>query len=268
MSNNTHKYNDNWNRFDRDDRLWQGLFVTTAAIIFIFSWIQLNVRYDFILSSPAEFYDLFSRMWPPNVEYISSIVNPMIITIHIAILGTLIALIISGPVAFIGARNTTPNRFTYALGKFIIAGSRSVNTIIWALIFVVIFGAGPTAGVFAIGLRSVGMCSKLLAEEIEEIDFGQTEAIRAAGGSSMDVIIYGIVPQILPTFVGISTYRWDINVRGSTILGFVGAGGIGVEFITAVNAFQWHTVTTILIAILLVVLFSEAVSAWARAKVR
>nr|WP_267903137.1 ABC transporter permease subunit [Natronococcus pandeyae] len=146
-------------------------------------------------------------------------------------------------------------------------GTRSVNVIIWALFFVVIFGTGALSGVLAVAFRSIGFVSKLLAEGIEEIDAGQVEAIRAMGGSPLDVVIYGIVPQIKPAFVGVATYRWDINVREATVIGFVGAGGIGVYLDTSINFFQWSNVLTILIAILGIVIISEVVSAYLRKKV-
>lgn len=131
-----------------------------------------------------------------------------------------------------------------------------------------IFGPGAFAGTVAIAIRSIGFVGKLLGEEIEEIDFDQIEAVRATGASELQSIVYGIVPQILPAFVGVSVYRWDINVRGATILGFVGAGGIGVQLFNSIDAFQWRAVATIIAAILLIVLLSEAVSAYAREKVR
>jgi len=259
---------DNWERHSKRRRILGIISLIVGSGLFAYSWQQMEVNYGFILSSPIEFLSLFGRVWPPNVNYASEIVTPLVETVHIAVLGTIGALIIAVPVALLSARNTTLNRFTYFFGKLLIASSRSINTIIWALIFVVIFGPGMLAGVIAISVRSVGFCAKLLAEEIEEIDFGQVEAATAVGAGSTKTLIYAIVPQIKPAFIGISTFRWDINVRASTILGFVGAGGIGFELQSQVNSFAWHSVLTILIAILLVVILSELVSAWARAKAR
>lgn len=131
-----------------------------------------------------------------------------------------------------------------------------------------IFGPGAFAGTVAIAIRSIGFVGKLLGEVIEEIDFDQIEAVRITGASELQSIVCGIVPQILPAFVGVSVYRWDINVRGATILGFVGAGGIGVQLFNSIDAFQWRSVATIIIAILLIVLLSEGISAYAREKAR
>lgn len=257
-----------WQRHSTRRRIFGAIGLLLGAVIFVVSWMEMDVNYGFIISSPVEFWGLGIRMYPPNVQYVPEIIAPLIETVHIAVLGTIGALIIAAPVALLGARNMTINSFTYYLGKFIISFSRSVNTIIWALIFVVIFGPGMLAGVLAITVRSVGFCAKLLAEEIEEIDFGQVEAATAVGAGTTKKLIYTIVPQIKPAFIGVSTFRWDINVRASTILGFVGAGGIGYQLQQQVNSFAWHSVLTILIAILFIVVFSETVSAWARAKVR
>ncbi|MDZ7745898.1 MAG: phosphonate ABC transporter, permease protein PhnE [Halobacteriales archaeon] len=217
---------------------------------------------------PREIADLLTRMYPPDVAYTGQIVAPLIETIHIAALGTLGAFVIAIPVALLAAENTTPNAATYWLGKVIVTASRSVNTIIWALFFVVLFGSGPLAGAVAIAFRSVGFLGKLLGEEIEEIDFGQVEAVRAAGASQLQILLYGILPQVKPAIVGLGIYRWDINVRDSTVLGFVGAGGIGIQLFRAVNAFAWRSVATILLAILGVVIISELISAYTRAMVR
>ena len=257
-----------WNRFTSRQRFTQVFWILLATVVTVYSYLQLPVHYQFISSAHVHLFDLLSRMYPPNIAYASELVGPTIETIHIAILGTIGALIISIPVALLAAENTSPNVLTLFLGKLIVVASRSVPTIIWALIFVVVLGAGALAGVVAIVIRSIGFCGKLLGEEIEEIDEGQVEAITATGANQLDTIIYGIVPQIKPAFVGIATYRWDINIRASTILGFVGAGGIGVQLLLSMNFFRWRSVLMILLIILALVLVSEVVSAWARRKVR
>ncbi|WP_238386766.1 ABC transporter permease subunit [Natrialba swarupiae] len=113
---------------------------------------------------------------------------------------------------------------------------------------------------------TVGFYSKLLAEDIEEIDRAQMEAIRATGADGFQVMVYGVLPQILPRIVGLTIYRWDINIRVSTIVGIVGTGGIGAELMVQLDTFNWRAVATILLAILAIVLFSEGVSAFARKK--
>ena len=257
-----------WERFDRRRRLGRFVLTLVAAVAVIGSWQFMDIGIVRPETIPREVGDLLTRMYPPDVAYTSRIVEPLIETIQIAALGTIGALVLSIPVALLAAENTTPNAVTFWLGKLIVTVSRSVNTIIWALFFVVLFGSGPLAGAVAIAFRSIGFLGKLLGEEIEEIDFGQVEAVRAAGASQAQVLLYGILPQVKPALVGLSIYRWDINIRDSTVLGFVGAGGIGVQLFRAVNAFAWQSVATVLIVILGVVIATESLSAYTRALVR
>ncbi|WP_256290304.1 phosphonate ABC transporter, permease protein PhnE [Halobellus inordinatus] len=257
-----------WERRTPRQRLVRYVLILVTLVAAAISWRLLQINYNYVGSAPVEFMDLVNRMYPPDVGYTTDILGPLIETVHIAILGTGLALLMAIPVALLGAENTTPNRPGFVLGKFIISASRSVNVIIWALVFVIIFGSGALAGTLAIAVRSIGFCSKLLAEAIEEIDTGQVEAITATGANSIEAAIYGIAPQIKPAFIGVATYRWDINVRASTIIGFVGAGGIGVELNTSINFFRWQGVLTILLAILGIVIFSEVTSAYLRRKVR
>jgi len=242
--------------------------VLTAGVVVIASWQFMDIGVVDPNTVPREIADLLTRMYPPDIAYTPQIIGPLIETIHIAALGTVGALVLSIPVALLAAENTTPNAATFWLGKLIVTVSRSVNTIIWALIFVVTFGSGPLAGAVAIAFRSVGFLGKLLGEEIEEIDFGQVEAVRATGASSLQLLLYGVLPQVKPALIGLAIYRWDINIRDSTVLGFVGAGGIGVQLFRSVNAFAWQSTAMILLVILGVVVVTEGLSAYTRGLVR
>jgi phosphonate transport system permease protein len=257
-----------WERFDHRRRLGRFVAALAAAVVVIGSWEFMEIGVTNPDTIPREIADLLTRMYPPDVAYTGEIIGPLIETIHIAALGTIAAIVLSLPVALLAAENTTPNAATFWLGKLIVTVSRSVNTIIWALFFVVVFGSGPLAGVFAIAFRSIGFLGKLLGEEIEEIDFGQVEAVRASGASSAQILLYGVLPQIKPALVGLSIYRWDINIRDSTVLGFVGAGGIGVQLFRAVDAFAWQSVAMVLLVILGVVVVTESLSAYTRGLVR
>jgi len=257
-----------WEHHTRRQRLARFCGLLVTLVVFAWAWHALGVRYDFVVSAPAEVQDLLMRMYPPDTAYSYEIVGPLIETVNIAVLGTGLSVLLSVPIAYLAAENTSPTRLTYLAGKLVVTVTRSISVIIWALVFVVIFGPGPLAGVVAIGVRSIGFIGKLLAEAFEEIDPRQPEAIRATGGNAVDVMVYGIVPQVKPAFVGITTYRWDINVRSSTVLGFVGAGGIGAELFAVLDFFRWDAALTILIAILGIVLLSEGLSAVVREKLR
>ena len=208
----------------------------------------------------------------PNTENLRNLqakshLEPLLETIHIATLGTAITILIAFPIAFLAARNTTFNSLTWFIGRLILVTSRSVNTVVWGLLFVAIFGPRPIAGIWAIAFRSIGFMGKLIAEAIEEIDQGVVEAIEATGASKLQVLVYAILPQVLPVIYGTTVYRWDINIRESTVLGFVGAGGIGILLYSSINQFLWQEVALMLLAVFGVVVISEFVSAAVRQKI-
>ena len=206
-------------------------------------------------------------LFGPDWGFVNQLMKPLIETIHIATLGTFVTVLIAFPVAFLAARNTTFNAMTWLVGRFILVASRSVNTVVWGLLFVAIFGPGPLAGVWAIAFRSIGFMGKLVAEAIEEIDEGTVEAIEATGASRLQVLWIGILPQVLPVIYGTTVYRWDINIRESSVLGFVGAGGIGILLYSSINQFLWQEVTVIMIAVFGVVIASEFLSATVRKRI-
>ncbi|MGH7389054.1 MAG: phosphonate ABC transporter, permease protein PhnE [Candidatus Rokuibacteriota bacterium] len=236
------------------------------ALAALAAWMlaRLGIRWEYVADAPAQMGDLLGRMFPPEWSHTRALVGPLVQTINIATLGTALAIALSLPVAFLAALNTTPNRATYALARVAMVVSRSVDTLIWALIFIIVVGPGSLAGVLAVAVRSIGFVSKLLAEGIEEIDRGQVEAVTATGASRGQVLVYAVVPQVRPVFAGVSIYRWDINVRESTVLGLVGAGGIGFALNEAILGLEWSRVGMILVVILAVVVASEAGSAWLR----
>ena len=206
-------------------------------------------------------------MVPPNWGFLNELWLPLWETINIATLGTLIGLVIAVPVAFLAAQNTTPSvHLIRPVALFVIVASRSINSLIWALLLVAIFGPGVMAGILAIALRSIGFIGKLLYEAIEQIDPTQVEAIEATGASTAQTMSWGVVPQVAPTLAGITVFRWDINIRESTVLGLVGAGGIGVKLESALSSLSWPRVTTLLIVILATVVVSEWVTALVRKK--
>ncbi|MEM7669973.1 MAG: phosphonate ABC transporter, permease protein PhnE [Pseudomonadota bacterium] len=239
----------------------------TGVAIFGYCWQQISdsTTWFFVWDAPRIAGDIWTRATPPRWEYITQLGEPIWDTLNIATLGTLIALILAVPVAFLAARNTTPSALVIRpIALLIIVSTRSINSLIWALLLIAIIGPGVFAGVIAIAIRSIGFCAKLLYEAIEEIDESQVEAITATGASRWQVMAYGIVPQILPAFAGIAVFRWDINIRESTVLGLVGAGGIGLQLSASLNVLAWPQVSLILIVILVAVVISE----WVSAKVR
>jgi len=196
------------------------------------------------------------------------LLEPTIETFMIACLGTLLGVIICIPAAWFGAMNITPFKpITYPLARMMMTISRSIHEIVWALFFVAVVGLGALPGIFAIAVRSVGFIAKMSAEAIEDIDPGPVEAIRSVGGNNLQVLIYAILPQILPQVLGVIIFEWEINIRRSAILGLVGAGGLGLVFFRQMNTFNYHGVMTVIIAILGLILLGEAFSHWVRRRI-
>ena len=241
---------------------WLGL---VALTVWCWQVMTRNTMWVFVHDAPTAAQDLLGRAWPPRWSYMERLWQPLWDTINIATLGTLLGVVLAVPLAFLAARNTTPSAAVLRpVALFCIVASRSINSLIWALLLVSILGPGLLAGILAIGFRSVGFIGKLLYEAIEETDDSQIEAITATGASKAQVLNYGIVPQVLPAFYGITVFRWDINIRESAILGLVGAGGIGVQLQASLNVLAWPQVTLIVLVILATVVVSEWVSARVR----
>lgn len=261
------KYPEIWQRFTPRETLVRYAWFMGVVGIAVWSVSNLNIPWFYFLDAHVQAGDLLTRMWPPDWPYFTKLLGALLETIHIATLGTIVTVFIAFPVAFMSARNTTWNATTWFIGRLILVTSRSVNTVVWGLLFVAIFGPGPLAGIWAIALRSIGFTGKLIAEAIEEIDVGPVEAIESTGASRLQVLWFGILPQVLPVIYGTIVYRWDINIRESTVLGFVGAGGIGILLYSSVNQFLWHEVSVILISVFGVVVLSELISAAVRKRI-
>lgn len=248
--------------------IWTGWAAGLGIIVACLERIAAGTTWAFVADAPAEAADIFGRMVPPEWGYGADLLQPMWDTLTTATLGTLLAVGLALPLAFLAARNTSPSVLILRpLALFAIVVSRSINSLIWALVLVVIVGPGVLAGVLAIALRSVGFIAKLLYEALEESDPRPAEAIASTGASDLQVVTYGIWPQVLPAFAGITVFRWDINIREATVLGLVGAGGIGIQLNASINALEWSRVSVILLAIFVAVLAAEAVSARVRAAV-
>jgi len=267
MKNSTRENNDIWRRFNPRETILRYAWYVSIVFIAVWALSNLDIPWFYFLDAHIQAKDLIVRMWPPDLAYASKLLKPLLETIHIATIGTAITFFFAFPIAFLAASNTTFNSVTWLIGRMLLVGSRSVNTVVWGLLFVAIFGPGPVAGIWAIAFRSIGFMGKLVAEAIEEIDEGAVEAIEATGASRLQVLWFGILPQVLPVIYGTLVYRWDINIRESTVLGFVGAGGIGILLYSSINQFLWREVSLTLISVFGVVLMSEFISAKVRQRI-
>jgi phosphonate transport system permease protein len=233
----------------------------TATVVAAVAAISEQTTWVFVLDAGLQMRDLGMRMFPPNASYARTLGGPLLETLHIATLGTAVGVVVALPLAYLAARTTTPSRlWVRPLALLALVTSRSVNSIIWALLLVVLLGPGLLAGVLAIALRSVGFVGKLVYEAIEEAPELPVTAMEATGAGRMQALAFGLVPHILPSVAGVSIYRWEINIREATILGLVGAGGIGMALQASIDALAWSGVSVILLAILATVLLAEVVS--------
>ena len=217
------------------------------------------------MGSLSEVFASAGRFIGIDFSLIPNLLEPAIETFMISFLGTLLGVIICIPATWFGALNITPFKpITYPLGRFLMTISRSIHEIVWALFFVAVFGLGALPGIFAIAVRSVGFIAKMSAEAIEDIQLGPLEAIRATGANRFQVLLFAILPQVLPQVMGVILFEWEINIRRSAILGLVGAGGLGLVFFRQMNTFNYHGVTTVIIAILGIIIIGEIVSHYTR----
>ncbi|MGF1494182.1 MAG: phosphonate ABC transporter, permease protein PhnE [Microcoleaceae cyanobacterium] len=200
-----------------------------------------------------------SFLHPDFTSRWSDIQSGLLESLTMTVVATVIGSVISIPIGFGAARNFAPLPL-YLLCRVIITLSRTFQDVIIAILFVVMVGFGPLAGVLTLSFTTIGFLAKLLAEDIEEIDPAQVEAVRVTGANGFQVMDYGILPQILPRLVGLVTYRFDINLRESAIVGVVGAGGIGSTLQTAFNRYEFETAGAILIVIVALVMVIELVS--------
>ena len=257
-----------WRRFTGAQRTARFMVYLVMVAAIVASARTVEVIPEFLYDAPEQVGDLFTRMWPVAwAHYPGGVHDALMETIHIAALGTLLALVLALPVGVLAARNLVPFTPLNLLAKLVLVSSRSVNSLVWALLFVGIFGPGALAGTLAIAFRSIGFVGKLFGEALEEAHPGPIEALAAAGAPWTSRMTYGFWPQVKPAFWSIALFRFDINVRESAVLGLVGAGGIGMALDAALNLFQWDRVALILLSILAVVVLTEVAVTFVRQRV-
>lgn len=197
--------------------------------------------------------------------------RPMIETIYLALLGTGLSLVLAIPLSFFGARNLMSGspllKALYGLTRGLFTVLRSVEVLVFALIAIAAVGVGPLAGVLALAIHGVGALGKLYSEAIENIEHGPIEAIRATGANELQVVVYGVIPQVVPQFIAFTLYRWDINVRMATVVGMVGGGGIGALLYQEMQLYQWKQAAVAIWMIAGVVMLMDYASAVIREKV-
>jgi len=237
------------------------------ALIFVVKDLEINFIKLFS-DSIKYFGDILSRMFPPDFSNLKELISAMFETIEIAFLGTFLAIVLSIPLGLFSARNLAPNYFVYLICKTIVIFFRAIPEFIIAMILVIAIGFGAMPGVLALGLHTMGFLAKFYAEDIEHINKGPIDALKSSGATKSQIISFGVIPQILPSFVANNLYILDRNVRMATMLGIVGAGGIGYELQSSFRMFQYERVSAIIILIFITIFLIDHFSAFIRSKIK
>ena len=245
------------------------LFISTLIASLIFVTIDLEINFIELFSDSSKYFgDIFNRMLPPDFSNLNNLILAMFETIEIAFLGTFIAIALSIPVGLFSARNLAPNYFVFLIARIITIFFRAIPEFIIAMILVIAVGFGAIPGVLALGLHTMGFLAKFYAEDIEHVNKGPIEALKSSGASKRQIISFAVIPQIIPSFVANNLYILDRNIRMATMLGIVGAGGIGYELQSSFRMFEYQKVSAIIIIIFATIFLIDHLSSFIRSKIK
>ncbi|MEA3474996.1 MAG: phosphonate ABC transporter, permease protein PhnE [Candidatus Cloacimonadota bacterium] len=249
---------------------WGWFIVTGLLVTFVVGWNLVEVDFIKFFMQFKNAGGIMSGIFDPNFDILTMSLTALAETIYLALLATVFAIPFAFVLSFFAARNLMPKTFigntVYVIVRTIATIFRSIEALVWAIIFSVWVGIGPFAGMLALMIHSIAALTKLYSEQIENIDTGPVEAIKATGASTLQTWIYAIIPQIISPYLAFTIYRWDINVRMATIVGFVGGGGIGLLLLQQQQLLRWHNVGILIWLIALVVWIMDMLSAKIRAK--
>lgn len=260
-----------WSRFRYPDSLVRAGILLGTVVFLGYSMTYLNVDLKRVLGLFGRVGDLIAkRYYPPDIDYVleTDYLASVLETVQMAYLGGLFGILVAIPLAWLAAYNMTPGRRSYyPVAKLVIMGCRSVHEMIWTILFVTLLGFGILPGVLALTMFCIGFAGKLFAEEIEAVDMGPVEALRATGANALQVMVYAVWPQVRVAFTGISIYTLDVSFRAATVVGFFGAGGMGWYLKRSVQQIETERVAAILLSIVVLVVVAELLSAWARMRI-
>jgi phosphonate transport system permease protein len=244
------------------------LIVVITAILILVA-IDLKINFIKLFSNSSKYFaDILGRMIPPDFSNFDSLFFSMLETIEIAILGTFLAIVISIPIALFSARNLAPNMFVFLIARTITIFFRAIPEFIMAMILVIAIGFGAMPGVLALGLHTMGFLAKFYAEDIEHVNKGPVQALKSSGASKRQIIAFAVIPQIIPSFIANNLYILDRNVRMATMLGIVGAGGIGYQLQSSFRMFEYQKVSAIIIIIFVTIFIIDHISSFIRSNVK
>lgn len=254
-------------QLEKQPNTWISKALTVLFVVLVILWASKGINFSGIKANGVDIAkNVLSGIIHPDIEMLLTEVPVLLLeTICIALIGTLIGAVLAVPLAFISSTNIMP-KWVSAIGLFIIAALRTFPAFVYGLMFIRVTGPGAFAGVLTVSVISIGMIAKLFIESIEDLDTRILESLDAAGCNTFEKIRYGILPQLFTDFVSTVIYRFEINIKDASVLGLVGAGGIGAPLIFAMNAFDWDEVGAILCGLIVLVLVVEIVSTKIRTK--
>jgi phosphonate transport system permease protein len=240
---------------------------TTATIawgifflVLIWSWSGADMRPLDLLKDSGNMHTFAKEFFPPDFHDWRVYLSEMIITVHIAVWGTILSILFAVPFGLMSAENIVPS-WVYQPVRRVMDACRAINEMVFAMLFIVAVGLGPFAGVLALWVHTTGVLAKLFAEAVEAIDPRPVEGVRATGANALEEILYGVIPQVLPLWISYALYRFESNVRSASVLGIVGAGGIGVILHEVIRGFEYAQTAAVLIIIIVSVTLIDLVSA-------
>jgi len=244
-------------------------FITALLSVLILVVIDLEINFIELFSDSSKYFvDILKRMLPPDFSNLKNLIYAMFETIEIALLGTFIAIVLSIPIGLFSARNLAPNYLVFLTARIITIFFRAIPEFIIAMILVIAVGFGAIPGVLALGLHTMGFLAKFYAEDVEHVNKGPIEALKASGASKRQIISFAVIPQIIPSFVANNLYILDRNIRMATMLGIVGAGGIGYELLSSFRMFEYQKVSAIIIIIFITIFIIDNLSSLIRSKIK
>ena len=245
-------------------KMWTWVWVILMVLGLVLSVNNTQTSLPEFFANFDQFAEIFVQMAQPDWSYAGTAIPYLVETIKMAIISTVIGSLLAFVYSLLIARNIVHNRAITGVLRLIMNIIRTIPDLLLASIFVAVVGIGPVAGILALTVFTFGVVVKLLYEAIETIDPGPSEAIKAVGGNGMNNIMFAVMPQILPYFISYALYAFEINVRASTILGYIGAGGIGLQLKNTLDMFNYNQTGMIILVVFLVVLVIDFVSTKAR----
>lgn len=252
-------------------RNYRYMLIVTAIVLILFAWSVSAVSFKDVNESGLRIaLNIVKGIVNPDLDLLltvskQSVLYLLVQTVAIAFLGTLVGAVLSIPLAFLAASNIVPKPVSW-LTRLLLIVIRTIPALVYGLMFIRVSGPGPFAGVLTIGLTSIGMLAKLYVDAIEELDTRVLESMTSIGCTTFEKIRYGIFPQLLSVFMSVTIYRFDMNMREASILGLVGAGGVGAPLIFAMNSYKWNQVGSLLIGLVVLILLIELLSNKLRSK--